>query len=162
MSKQPTNSRPNRWPGKLNVVGRGLTLLFRAVAVLIVFVPAVGKFYQYSHWVAQFESWGLPWPEVAVVASGAVQLAAILLLALGVAGRVGAGSLVVVMTVAIATAGLNVTNAAVLVSSLGIVLLGTGPYSYWDPTASELFERASKFSQRRNIRNYERDTCRER
>jgi hypothetical protein len=42
------------------------------------------------------------------------------------------------MVVALLTAGANPFIGLVLVSSLVVTIFGTGPYSYWDPTVSDL------------------------
>lgn len=144
MSKRVEDSRTNRLPRKLNVTRYWLPLLCRAVAVLIVAVPAVGKLYQYSHWVARFDAWGILWPEGTVILVGVVQISAILSLLFGIAGRVGASVLAVVMIVAMTTAGLDVMNAFVLGSSMVLVVLGAGPYAYWDPQFSDLYEMTGK------------------
>jgi putative oxidoreductase len=126
----------------MNVRGRAvgdiLPLVCRAVVVLIVAVPAARKFYAYSDRVAQFDAWGIPLPEVAVLAAGTVQVIALLTILLGVGGRFGAAALAVVMTVAMAAAGLDPFNGAVFAAAVVIAVLGTGPYSYWDPSVSAL------------------------
>lgn len=113
-------------------------ILARLIAVVIVSVPATAKFLQYPEMVARFDAWGLPWPEVTVVLAGTVQVIAIVSLVSGVAGRVGAGALAVVMVVAVTTAGADPMNLAVLFAATIILLVGTGPYSYWDPSVAEL------------------------
>lgn len=119
-------------------VGRWLPVVLRIVAVTITLYPALRKFLEYSSRVQQFRAYGMPWPELAVPLSGVVELLAIVSIAAGIAGRLGAGSLLGTMLVAIVAAGPNPFSVTVLVASAGITLLGTGPYSYWDPTPSEL------------------------
>jgi len=124
------------------IAGRGkqyLAVFLRAIAVTITLYPALRKFLEYSYRVGKFESYGIPWPEFAVPVTGVVELVAVLAIGLGIAGRLGAGALVVGMIVAIVTAGPNPFSVLVLVASTGIVPLGTGPYSYWDPTVRDLF-----------------------
>jgi putative oxidoreductase len=112
---------------------RYLPLVLRAVVALVVAAPATGKFLDYQGQVAFFASLGLPAPELTVILVGAVEVAALVMLVLGIAGRVAAAALVVVMLVAISTAGANPLNVVVLLGSLGVVALGTGPYSLWQP-----------------------------
>ncbi|WP_327053587.1 DoxX family protein [Halomicrococcus gelatinilyticus] len=115
------------------VATRFLPLVLRAVVAIVVATPATGKFLDYRGQVDFFASLGLPAPELTVVLVGAVEVAALVMLVLGFAGRVAAAALAVVMVVAIATAGVNPLNVVVLLGSLGIVALGTGPYSLWQP-----------------------------
>lgn len=119
-------------------VGRLLPVFLRVVAVTITLYPAIRKFSEYATQVSQFEAYGIPWPELAVPLSGVIELVAVISIGLGIAGRLGGGALAVVMVVAIVAAGPSPFSVLVLAASAGIVLLGTGPYSYWDPTVQEL------------------------
>jgi len=119
-----------------------LPVLFRVVAVTVTVYPAVRKFVEYSPRVERFAAYGMPWPEATVPLTGVVELVAIESIGAGLAGRLGAGMLVVGMLVALVAAGPNPAILLVLVSSVGVALLGTGPYSYWDPTLPELLGRA--------------------
>jgi uncharacterized membrane protein YphA (DoxX/SURF4 family) len=121
-----------------STASNALSLLARIAVVGITTYPALRKFLQYPARVAQFETWGIPWPELAVLAAGTVQLLAVATIALGFGGRLGAGALAVVMAVAMTTAGPNLFNGTVFVSALAIAVLGTGRYSVWDPTVAEL------------------------
>lgn len=115
--------------------------MLRVVAVLLTSYPAVRKFVDYSARVDAFEGYGLPVPELAVPFTGVVELVALVLIGFGIAGRLGAVGLVIGMVVAIVAAGPNPFSVLVLVASAGIAVLGTGPYSYWDPTFEELLGR---------------------
>lgn len=119
-------------------LGRWLPVVCRAVAVLLTAYPAARKFLQYSDRVEQFAAWGFPLAEFAVLLSGVVEIVAILSLAFGIAGRFGAFTLGGTMIVALLTAGPNPFIGLVLVSSIIVVVIGTGPYSYWDPTVTDL------------------------
>lgn len=119
-------------------IARWLPVVLRVIAVTVTVWPAVRKFTQYSYRVQEFASYGVPFPELAVPVSGAVELFAVVSLAGGIAGRLGAGSLLVTMVVAVATAGPSLFSGLMLVASAGILVLGTGPYSYWDPSLGEL------------------------
>jgi len=116
----------------------GIRLLFRVLVVTVTVYPAFRKFFEYSYRVEQFASYGFPMPELAVPLTGIIEVGAIVMIAAGVAGRLGAAALVVGMVVAIVAAGPNPASVLVLVGSLGILFLGTGPYSYWDPSLSDL------------------------
>jgi uncharacterized membrane protein YphA (DoxX/SURF4 family) len=119
-------------------IRRVFLVILRALAVTITLYPAIRKFVEYSYRVTQFETYGIPWPELAVPVTGVIELVAIVSIGFGIAGRLGGGALAVGMIVAIVAAGPNPFSVLVLLASLGIVLLGTGPYSYWDPTVKEL------------------------
>lgn len=108
-----------------------LPVVLRVVAVTIMLYPALWKFLEYSYRVGEFRTYGIPWPEVAVPLTGVIELVAIVSIGLGIAGRLGAGVLVVGMVVAVVAAGPNPFNVLVLFVSAGICLFGTGPYSYW-------------------------------
>ncbi|MFC7325919.1 DoxX family protein [Halorubrum rutilum] len=117
---------------------RLLPVILRVLAVTITLYPAVRKFSEYSYRVTQFEAYGIPLPGLAVLVTGVVEFVAIVLIGFGVGGRIGGSALAFGMIVAIVAAGPNPFSVLVLFASLGIVLLGTGPYSYWDPTVGEL------------------------
>lgn len=119
-------------------VGRWLPAVSRAVAVSLTAYPAARKFLQYADRVEQFTAWGFPLPEAAVLFSGVVEVVAIVSLAFGIAGRFGAFTLGATMVVALLTAGPNVFIGLVLASCVVVIVFGTGPYSYWDPTVAEL------------------------
>lgn len=121
-------------------VTRWVPAFLRAIAVSVTAYPAVRKFLRYSARVEQFAKYGLPWPAIAVPLTGSIELVAIVSLAFGIAGRLGAAALVAGMLVAIGTAGPNPASVLVLGASSGILLLGTGLYSYWDPTPSEFLD----------------------
>lgn len=132
-------SKAQNWGTKhLRTVLAWLPVSLRAIAVLVTAYPAVRKFTQYGYRVEEFAAYGIPWPELAVPVTGAIELVAIALLTVGIAGRLGAGMLAAGMLVVAATAGSNPFSILVLVASAGVLILGTGPYSYWDPTIAEL------------------------
>jgi uncharacterized membrane protein YphA (DoxX/SURF4 family) len=113
-------------------------VIFRVLAVTITLYPAIRKFSEYSYRVSQFEAYGIPLPGLAVPVTGVVELVAIVSIGVGVAGRIGGIALALGMIVAIVAAGPNPFSVLVLLASLGVVLLGTGPYSYWGPSVGGL------------------------
>lgn len=127
-------------------VGRWLPAVCRGVAVSLTAYPAARKFLQYGGRVEQFAAWGFPLPELAVLFSGVVEVVAIVSLAFGIAGRFGAVTLGATMIVALLTAGPNIFIGLVLASCVVVTIFGTGPYSYWDPTVSEVSEFVSSNS----------------
>ncbi|GAB4469264.1 MAG: hypothetical protein Kow00124_04340 [Anaerolineae bacterium] len=110
-----------------------LPVVLRGVAVLATFGPALMKIIDYPGQVEFFRSLGIPAPEIMVILSGGAEVIAIILLVLGAAGRVAALMLLSVVTVAIITAGPNVASVLVALSTIGILILGTGRYSLWTP-----------------------------
>ncbi|MDS0474573.1 DoxX family protein [Natrinema sp. 1APR25-10V2] len=130
------------------IVSTELPVFARFAAVGITTFPALRKFMQYPERVAQFEVWEVPWPEIAVLVAGTVQLLAVVTIALGLGGRFGANVLAFVMVVAMSTAGPNLLNGTVFVSSVVILLLGTGRYSVWDPAMTEIIRVAQRIPSR--------------
>jgi uncharacterized membrane protein YphA (DoxX/SURF4 family) len=125
-------------------VRQWLPLVFRAVAVLVALYPAVRKFTAYGARVDAFAAYGVPWPELAVLLTGVIELVAIVSITAGFAGRLGGGALVAGMLVVFVTAGPNPAAVLVLVASVGIVVLGTGPYSSWGPTVGQLLDETGR------------------
>lgn len=101
-------------------------------------VPGSNKLLNYGSQVEFFTELGIPAPEIMVPFVGTLQLIAAALIGLGIAGRLGALSIVPVMIVAMATAGIDGLNTTTLLACLGIVALGTGRYTL--RTDRELFE----------------------
>lgn len=97
--------------------------------LVVLVVPGSNKLLNYSSQVDFFAELGIPAPELMVPFVGVLEIIAAVLIVFGVAGRLGAVSMVPVMLTAMATAEVNAFNTAVLVSCLGIVALGTGRYS---------------------------------
>ncbi len=118
-----------------------LPLVARAAALIGVAGPMSQKFLDYSGQVAFFTSLGIPQPGVMVIISGLVELAALLMIGLGVAGRLGALMLLGNMTVAVIAGGLNPLSGLVILGCLGVLLLGTGRYSLWQPEEALLRRR---------------------
>ena len=119
-----------------------LPILFRILVAWQLAWPALSKFVLYDSRVEHFRhDYGIPFPEVMVPVVGAFEVIAVIAVLLGVAGRLASIPLVVIMLVAIARAGPEGGNLAVLLGSLGIMLLGTGPFSLWEPERAWLGHR---------------------
>lgn len=110
-----------------------LPLALRGLVVVMLGPAGVLKFVDHSGEAANFAEWGIPAPEITVLLVGAIQLPAAVMIALGIAGRVGALVVIPIMITAMATAGVVVTNVLVFLACLGILALGTGRYSLWQP-----------------------------
>lgn len=118
----------------VDVLRRWLPLMFRALVVWQLAWPALSKFAIYGSRVEHFRhDYGIPFPETMVPVVGAFELTMVVAALLGIGGRLAAVPMLVIMPVAMATGGVNGGNVMVLVGSVGILLLGTGPLSLWEP-----------------------------
>lgn len=123
-----------------------LPLVFRAVAVYVLVLgptaagpgPAVQKITNNAAMVGYFANLGIPAPEVMVIVVALVEWGSVVAFVLGAAGRAMAALLAIEMIVAIALTTPGSNNLAVLISSVGILLLGTGALSLWQPEAALL------------------------
>lgn len=97
-------------------------ILRYAIAGMTV-VPGLSKFLTYETSVAFFTQLGLPAPELLVPVVGAVEVTSVVLLLVDTWTRVAALSLLPVMLVAAATAGVTWQNVGVAAAAL--VLLAT-------------------------------------
>lgn len=66
-------------------------VVLRAIIVVLVALPAAGKFLDYAGQVEFFRSLGIPASGLMVVVVGVVEVSSIVMLALGVAGRIARG-----------------------------------------------------------------------
>ncbi len=113
---------------------RWLPLVFRFLVVWQLAWPALSKFVIYGSRVDHFRhDYGIPFPEVMVPVVGTFEMAMVIAALFGLAGRLAAVPMLVIMPVAMATGGINAGNVVVLVGVVGILLLGTGPLSLWEP-----------------------------
>ncbi|MBN1218875.1 MAG: CDP-alcohol phosphatidyltransferase family protein [Anaerolineae bacterium] len=71
-------------------------------------------------------------------------LVAVIMLAAGVAGRLAAFGLVIVASANILSTGLQINNGLMLVSTISVMLLGTGAFSLWQPEDCFLSRRAGE------------------
>ncbi len=117
-----------------NVIQEWLPLPFRALVVSQLAWPALSKFVEYESRVAHFRhDYGIPEPAVLVPIVGAFELVALVAIGLGAAARLAAVPVVVIMLVAMATAGPSGGNLMVLIGCLAIIVLGSGRWSLWHP-----------------------------
>lgn len=114
---------PNRVIGRL----RPPVALFVGVIIgTVTLYPALRKFFEYSSRVEQFWTHWMPYPEVAVPATGVTELVSIVLIGVGIADRLGAGTLSSEMIVTIVAAGPSPFGLLGLVGSVGIALIAGG------------------------------------
>lgn len=110
-----------------------LPIPLRVIVVLLLAPSALFKFVDYPTSVEGFAGIGIPAAEIIVLVVAAFEAIAVVALSLGVAGRIACVPVLVIMVVAMTTAGVAPSNVAVLVGTLGLILLGTGAYSLWKP-----------------------------
>jgi putative oxidoreductase len=103
---------------------QGRPLLRAGVAGLLL-VPGASKFLTYGTSVRFFESIGLPWPGLLVPLVGAVELSVATLLLFDRGTRIAAIVAILVMVVAVATAGVTFGNVGVIVGAISLVGLDT-------------------------------------
>jgi uncharacterized membrane protein YphA (DoxX/SURF4 family) len=117
----------------VDVLRRWLPLLFRFLVIWQLAWPALSKFVTYGSRVEHFRhDYGIPFPKVMVPVVGTFEMVMLIASIFGLAGRFAAVPMLSIMPVAMATEGVNEGNVMVLIGSLGILLLGTGPLSLWD------------------------------
>lgn len=118
----------------MEVVWRWLPLVFRFLVVWQLAWPALSKIVIYGSRVEHSRhDYGIPFSEVMVPVVGTFEMAMVIAALFGLAGRLAAVPMLVIMPVAMATGGINAGNVVVLVGVVGILLLGTGPLSLWEP-----------------------------
>ncbi len=116
------------------MVWRWLPLVFRFLVVWQLAWPALSKFVTYGSRVEHFRhDYGIPFPEGMAPVVGTFEMAMVIAALFGLAGRLAAVPMLIIMPVAMATGGINAGNVMVLVGIVGILLLGTGPLSLWEP-----------------------------
>lgn len=118
----------------MEVVWRWLPLVFRFLVVWQLAWPALSKIVIYGSRVEHFRhDYGIPFSKVMVPVVGTFEMAMVIAALFGLAGRLAAVPMLVIMPVAMATGGINAGNVVVLVGVVAILLLGTGPLSLWEP-----------------------------
>lgn len=115
-----------------------LPVACRAVAATLLLPSAVLKIVDYTGRAATFADIGVPAPGVTVLVVALLELAAGALLVTGFEGRTGALTGAGIMVVAIGFVGPVPSNIGVLVSTLGVVVLGTGRYTLGDAERDSL------------------------
>ena len=93
-------------------------------------------------WFPQIEMHLSPLPSFSGSVIAVIALAATLMLALGVAGRLAALALLVAAGTNIFTSELYLYNGIVLLSAVALMLLGSGAFSCWRPEDALLSRRA--------------------
>ncbi len=116
-----------------------LPWLFRALVIWQLAWPAFSKFVAYDMRVQDFIHHGVTHPEMMVPVVGFFETLTTLGLLVGFAGRLVALPTVEIMLVAIYLTGFSDGNILVLIGCMGVILLGTGPLSLWNPEPKTLW-----------------------
>jgi CDP-diacylglycerol---glycerol-3-phosphate 3-phosphatidyltransferase len=125
-----------------------LPLVWRIILVvtLINMLSAAQSQFRLGAWEELLRSWGMPAaPQLAVLLAAAAVLG-VLLIALGIAGRLASVLLLFPIGFDITMAGLTWQNGLALTSALMIAQFGSGPYSLWQPEEAFLVPRGGPSS----------------
>ncbi len=117
----------------LNFMIRIFPVLLRLGTVLTLVALLGRALLDTDAWVAAFQSQGYRWPSLTAWAFAAVELAALVLLLLGVAGRFASFALIVVLGFTIVGLGYDPVHGAALGGAISLLILGTGAFSLWEP-----------------------------
>lgn len=125
----------------MNTLIQRLPYIFSIFAAGIYFGPATDKlFFNNATQVGMFTQLGFSSPETTVLLVGLFELAAIISFLLGIAGRWVAIAVIIEMLFAMSYFRVVPNNTAVLICAVGVLLLGTGAHSLWQP-GEEIFRR---------------------
>lgn len=125
----------------MNTLLQRLPYIFSIFAAGIYFAPATDKlFFNTAGQVGLFTQMGFGSPETTVLLLGLFELAVIISFLLGIAGRWVAIAVIIEMLFAISYVRVLPNNVAVIICAVGVLLLGTGAHSLWQP-GEELFRR---------------------
>jgi uncharacterized membrane protein YphA (DoxX/SURF4 family) len=118
----------------MNIIMQRLPYIFACFAAGVYFGPATDKlFFNPEGQAGLFAQLGFEQPETTVLLLGLFELAVIIALLLGIAGRFVAIAVIIEMIAAIGYVGVRPNNIAVLICAVGVLLLGTGAHSLWRP-----------------------------
>lgn len=116
------------------IILKRLPIILGAFAAGVYYTPATDKlFYNKTGQIAAFTNLGYSNPETVVLLLGLFELAAMIAFTLGIGGRFMAMAVIFEMIVAMNQVGIRPNNVAVMACAIGILLLGTGAHSLWQP-----------------------------
>ncbi|MEZ4516697.1 MAG: CDP-alcohol phosphatidyltransferase family protein [Chloroflexota bacterium] len=92
-------------------------------------------------WEELLASWHVPGPAVLATGLAILGIVGTVLITLGIAGRLVSIAMAFPIGFDISVRGLNWDNAVALVAIIGIMLLGTGPFSLWRPEDPRMQQR---------------------
>lgn len=126
------------------VLTRWLPLVLRAVVVALMLWIVVGILRNASGPGALLAWSGVPAPRFVLMAISLLAVAAAVMLALGVVGRLAALVLLFAASANILATGLSIYNGFLLTSAIALMLLGSGVLSCWCPEDAILSRRAGE------------------
>lgn len=116
------------------IILKRLPIILGAFAAGVYYAPATDKlFYNKAAQAGFFTNLGYSNPETVVLLLGLFELAVMIAFTFGIAGRFVAVAVLIEMAVALIQVGVRPNNIAVIVCAIGILLLGTGAHSLWQP-----------------------------
>ena len=121
---------------------RWLPIPLRVAACVALIPIAVGRVVDYPGQVAAHTAMGFVSPEATVAAFLLIEAAAIPMIALGAAARLGALLLLAPLGLTIVAAGMTTLRGAALVSLISLLILGSGDFALWKPEEKLLSRRA--------------------
>jgi CDP-diacylglycerol--glycerol-3-phosphate 3-phosphatidyltransferase len=126
------------------VLTRWFPLVLRAVVVALMLWIVVSILRNASSPGVLVAGSDVPAPRFVVIAISLLAVAATVMLALGVAGRLAAMALLIAASANILATGLFPYNGFLLVSAIALMLLGSGALSCWRPEEAVLSRRAGE------------------
>ena len=134
--KQPAYLQRQRW--LYRATRQWLSPLLRIVllACMLVIYAGLPTLWRPEPWLALLQSWGVPIAAGVATLLGVVGVVCTGLLANGIIGRFSAMFVVFPIGFDIASRGLGWANGLALACAVCLMLLGTGPFSLWQPEES--------------------------
>ena len=126
------------------VLTRWFPLVLRGAVVALMLWIVVPVLQNTSDPRALFAWSGIPAPRTVTTAMSLLAVAATVMLALGVAGRLAALALLIAASANILASGLFLYNGFLLTSAFALMLLGSGALSCWRPEDAILSRRAGE------------------
>ena len=124
----------------LHVATRWVPIPLRVAACVTLIPIAAARVLDHPGQVAAHAALGFTSPEATVAAFLLIEAAAIPMVALGAATRLGALLLLVPVGLTIVTAGMTTIRGAALISLISLLILGSGEFALWRPE-EKLFSR---------------------
>lgn len=118
-----------------------LPLLARVALAWSLFPVIRGMIVEHQRYVRWYEGMGFPVPDATVVLFTVLEVVGLALVLAGAAGRLAAFGLLFPVGFTIVGAGLDLRRAVALVTTVELLIFGTGIFSLWKPTADLVRQR---------------------
>ena len=119
-----------------------LRLVFAVCSYIL--ISQIDNLAQPTDWVALFNSWQLPLPEIVASLLALIGLIATVMITLGAMGRIMAVVILFPLGFDMMTTGPNWVNLIALTCVILIMMLGTGALSLWQPEERYMYRRAGE------------------